>query len=120
MGLQGSVDVDKDDDYQVENSPNYSQHGQDGFLLTLLVLDSFFLITDGSVYHFPWKSLQISSQTSLERADKKKYNQSVYCIARFNFDDLSFYKRLCSRVKGAQTHISSMFESSVIKKWTNL
>ncbi|AWP16347.1 Hypothetical protein SMAX5B_021946 [Scophthalmus maximus] len=53
--LQGGVDVDKDDDYQVEDGPNDAQHGQDALLLTFLVLDSLFLITVDSVYHFPWK-----------------------------------------------------------------
>lgn len=77
--LQGGVDVDKDNDYQVENGPNDAQHGQDALLRTFLVLDSLFLITVESVYHFPWKSLQFSSQTNLERADKreKRKTQSV-------------------------------------------
>lgn len=74
--LQCCVDVHKDDDYQVEDGPNDAQHGQDGLLFTLLVLDSLFLITVGSVYHFPWKSLQFSSQTNLEWADKTENPQS--------------------------------------------
>lgn len=78
--LQGGVDVDKDDDYQVENGPNDAQHGQDALLLTFLVLDSLFLITVESVYHFPWKSLQFSSQTNLERADKREKENTIHVL----------------------------------------
>lgn len=70
--LQCCVDVDKDDDYQIENGPNDAQHSQNALLLTLLVFDSLFLITVEIVYHFPRKSLQFSSQTSLERVDKRE------------------------------------------------
>lgn len=76
--LQGGVDVDKNDDDQVEDGPNDAQHGQDALLLTFLVLDSLFLITAESVYHFPWKSLQFSSQTNLEQADKKRKTNTIH------------------------------------------
>ena len=80
-GLQGGVNVDKDDDYQVENGPNDAQHGQDALLLALLVLDSLFLITVESVYHFLWKSLQFSSQTNLEQADKRKKRKNTIHVS---------------------------------------
>lgn len=79
QSLQGSVDVHKNDDYQVENGPNDAQHGQDGLLFTFLVLGSLFLITVDSVYHFPWKSLQFSFQTNLEQADKREKKTQSTC-----------------------------------------
>ena len=80
--LQSGVDVDKDDHNQVENGPNDAQHGQDGLLLTLLVLDSLFLITVDSVYHFPWKNLQFSSH-NLEKAEI--YSQTLLVLVNAAF-----------------------------------
>lgn len=71
VSLQSCVDVDKDYHYQVEDGPNDAQHGQNALLLTFLVLDSLFFITVDSVYHFPWKILQFSSQASLEKERKR-------------------------------------------------
>ncbi|KAL0169493.1 hypothetical protein M9458_034089, partial [Cirrhinus mrigala] len=51
----GGVDVDKDDDDKVEDRPDDSQHGQNGLFLAFLVLNALFLITQSSVYHFPWR-----------------------------------------------------------------
>lgn len=72
VGLQCGVDVDEDDDDKVQDGPNDSQHCQNGLLLALLVLDSLFFITDDSVYHFPRKSLQLSSQTNLLKTTSNK------------------------------------------------
>ena len=75
---QRGVDVDKDDDYQVENGADDPKHGQNGLLCTFLVLHSSFFITDGSVYHFPRKGLQFPSQTSLENnRNTKSLNTST-------------------------------------------
>lgn len=97
QALQCGVDVDEDYDHQVENGPNDAQHGQDALLLTFLVLDSLFLITVDSVYHFPWKSLQFSPQTNLERADKKHTKtQSMFKLLQLvNFVSLEMDVAQC-------------------------
>lgn len=73
---QRGVDVDKDDHYHVENGADDPKHGQYGLLCTFLVLNSFFFITDGSVYHFSRNGLQFSFQTSLEIIDTQ--NKYIY------------------------------------------
>lgn len=124
-GLQGGVDVDKDDDYQVENGPNDAQHGQDALLLTFLVLDSLFLITVESVYHFLWKSLQFSSQTNLEQADKrKKRKDTIHISCRnwliFLFEDWSLLSVWWTAIMAIKKNKSYLVVRwSVLKKTHN-
>lgn len=119
--LQRGVDVDKDDDYQVENGPNDAQHGQDALLLTFLVLDSLFFITMESVYHFPWKSLQFPSQTNLQRADKteKRKVQKSYCNWSISPLKMVFTQCMVDSNRGNKTTIKVICWGDGWRKWNN-